>query len=159
MAIKNRNIIIFNKYKRLARLWQFFFTSSGLIMVATIVAGIFFTKQLVWTPLSFVDLGEIMNNQLTITEASFAGLDKNKEPFNVKIAKAYKENNNSDVLFIENIEGNVVRFNKDKKINSKITALKGKYLIKEKKLIFFGDVNVISSNGDKLFTKELIIKL
>ena len=128
-------------------------------MVATIVAGIFFTKQLVWTPLSFVDLGEIMNNQLTITEASFAGLDKNKEPFNVKIAKAYKENNNSDVLFIENIEGNVVRFNKDKKINSKITALKGKYLIKEKKLIFFGDVNVISSNGDKLFTKELIIKL
>lgn len=128
-------------------------------MVATIVAGIFFTKQLVWTPLSFVDLGEIMNNQLTITEASFAGLDKNKEPFNVKIAKAYKENNNSDILFIENIEGNVVRFNKDKKINSKITALKGKYLIKEKKLIFFGDVNVISSNGDKLFTKELIIKL
>lgn len=128
-------------------------------MVATIVAGIFFTKQLVWTPLSFVDLGEIMNNQLTITEASFAGLDKNKEPFNVKIAKAYKENNNSDILFIENIEGNVVRFNKDKKINSKITALKGKYLIKEKKLIFFGDVNVISNNGDKLFTKELIIKL
>ena len=128
-------------------------------MVATIVAGIFFTKQLVWTPLSFVDLGEIMNNQLTITEASFAGLDKNKEPFNVKISKAYKENNNSDILFIENIEGNVVRFNKDKKINSKITALKGKYLIKEKKLIFFGDVNVISSNGDKLFTKELIIKL
>lgn len=159
MAIKNRNVIIFNKYKRLARLWQFLFTGSGLIMVATIVAGIFFTKQLVWTPLSFVDLGEIMNNQLTITEASFAGLDKNKEPFNVKIAKAYKENNNSDVLFIENIEGNVVRFNKDKKINSKITALKGKYLIKEKKLIFFGDVNVISSNGDKLFTKELIIKL
>ncbi len=128
-------------------------------MVATIVAGIFFTKQIVWTPLSFVDLGEIMNNQLTITEASFAGLDKNKEPFNVKIAKAYKENNNSDILFIENIEGNVVRFNKDKKINSKITALKGKYLIKEKKLIFFGDVNVISNNGDKLFTKELIIKL
>lgn len=128
-------------------------------MIATIVAGIFFTKQLIWTPISFVDIGEIMNNELTITEASFAGLDKNKEPFSVKIAKAYKEKDNSDILFIENIEGNVVRFDKDKKIENKIKASKGKYLIKEKKLIFLGDVSVVSSNGDKLFTKELIIKL
>ena len=32
-------------------------------------------------------------------------------------------------------------------------------LINEKRIIFSGDVKVISDNGDKLFTKELIIKL
>ena len=159
MIKKNRSSIIFDKYKKLTKIWQFFFTGWGLLMVASLVAGALFTKQLAWTKISFIDINDIINNQLTVIDASFSGLDKNKEPFNIKFSKLYREHDKPDILFIENIKGSVVRFDKDKKISNKISATRGKYLIKEKRIIFSGDVKVISDNGDKLFTKELIIKL
>jgi hypothetical protein len=44
MKQDNRNFIIFSKHRRLTRLWQFFFTGWGLVMVAVLAAAPLLTK-------------------------------------------------------------------------------------------------------------------
>ena len=71
----SRTFIIFSKHRRLQRLWQFFFTGWGLVMVAALVAGGLFTHQLLWTPISAVNMKDIATNQFKMTYASFSGVE------------------------------------------------------------------------------------
>jgi LPS export ABC transporter protein LptC len=128
-------------------------------MIAALVAGILFSKQLLWTPISAINMKEISSNQFKMSGASFAGTDKNGQPFTISAATARQEYDNPDMIYVEKIHGTTVRIENDRKIKENITANSGYYSRRNKTITLYGNVRVDSENGDKVFTDELVIKL
>lgn len=159
MKQDRRAFIIFSKHRRLTRLWQFFFTGWGLVMVAALVAGSLFTRQLLWTPISAINMTDIVSNQFKMTNASFAGTDKNGEPFRIHAATARQEYDTPEIIYMDNISGTTTRVSGNQKITDNISARTGRYDRANRRIVLTGNVHVDSSNGDKLITKELVIKL
>ena len=109
MKQDRRNFIIISKHKRLMRLWQFFFTGWGFVMIVILVAASLFTKQILWTPITAINMHNIVSNQFTMTNASFTGTDKNNNPYKIHAVSGHKKYNNSDVIFLEKPSGTVTR--------------------------------------------------
>lgn len=154
-----RNFIIFTKHRRLKRLWQFFFTGWGLVMVAALIAGSLFTRQLLWTPISAINMTDIVSNQFKMSNASFAGTDTNGEPFKIHAASGRQEYDKPDIIFLDAVSGTIRRESDGQKITDNIVANTGQYNRKTKTITLNGNVRVDSSNGDKVRTQELVIKL
>ncbi len=154
-----RNFIIFFKHRRLKRLWQFFFTGWGLVMVAALIAGSLFTRQLLWTPIAAINMTDIVSNQFKMSNAEFSGTDTNGEPFYIKAASGRQEYNQPNVILLEKVSGNTIRISDGKKIKDDIIADHGQYDRVKKTITLKGNVSVDSSNGDKIRTKELVVKL
>ena len=161
MTVHNdkRNFIIFSKHRRLKRLWQFFFTGWGLVMIAALVAGALFTKQILWTPISAINMTDIVSNQFKMSGASFVGTDKNGEPFKIRAKTGYQEYDNPDIIFLDTVSGTTSRQTNGTKITDSITANHGQYNRAKKTITLTGNVRVDSSNGDKIRTHELVIRL
>lgn len=154
-----RNFIIFTKHRRLKRLWQFFFTGWGLVMVAALIAGSLFTRQLLWTPISAINMTDIVSNQFKMSHASFSGTDKNGEPFEIYADSGRQEYDKPDIILLDKVSGTTTRITDGKKITDHITANTGSYDRSKKTITLTDNVRVNSSNGDKIRTDELVIKL
>ena len=159
MGNDRRNFIILAKHKRLQRLWQFFFTGWGLVMVAALVAGALFTKPLLWTPISAINMTDIVSKQFKMSGAAFVGTDKNGEPFKIYAKLGYQEYENPDIIFLDDVAGTVNRITSNGKITDNVTANKGQFNRVKKTITLIGNVKIDSSNGDKIRTKELVVKL
>ncbi len=159
MQQNQRNFIIISKHKRLTRLWQFFFTGWGLVMVVVLVAASLLTKQILWTPISAINMHDIVTNQFKMTNAYFVGTDKDSNPFKIYAQTGRKEYNKPDIIFLEKPSGNIVRVTDNKKITDKISATTGQFNLKSKLLKLKGKVRVDSSTGDKILTDEMVIQL
>ena len=144
-----RNFIIFTKHRRLKRLWQFFFTGWGLVMVAALVAGSLFTKQILWTPITAINM----------TGASFVGTDKNGNPFQIHAKSGYQSYEEPDIIYLNTVSGKITRQSNGTNVTDNIHANSGQYNRKNKKITLTGNVRVDSSNGDKVRTTELVIRL
>ena len=70
-------------------------------MVAALVAGSLFSKQLLWTPISAVNMTDIVTNQFKMTNASFAGTDKNGDPFKIRATSGRQEYDNPDIIILD----------------------------------------------------------
>lgn len=128
-------------------------------MVAALVAGSLFTKQLLWTPISAINMIDVITNQFKMTGASFAGMDKNGEPFKLRAASARQEYQHPDIIFMERVSGTTTRVSNGQKIVDTISANTGKYDRSDKTIKLNGNVHIDSSNGDRVITKELVIRL
>ncbi len=128
-------------------------------MVAALVAGALFTKQLLWTPISVINMADIVTNQFKMSNAAFVGTDKNGEPFKLRARVGYQEYDSPDIVYMDTVSGTVSRVMGGAKIIDNIVAKQGQYNRKNKTITLMGDVRVDSSNGDKLRTDELVIKL
>lgn len=159
MAPDKRHFIILHKHRRLTRLWQFLFTGWGLVMVAALVSCAVFTKQLLWTPITAVNMIEVTANQFKMTNARFSGLDKNGEPFSVNAKIAIKKYDNPDIIYLTTVDGKIVRIQDDEKIIDDIRATSAEYDQTNRIITLIGDVYVDSDNGDKIITKEMVIRL
>lgn len=159
MQQNQRNFIIISKHKRLTRLWQFFFTGWGLVMVAVLVAASFFTKQILWTPIRAINMRDVVTNQFKMSNASFVGTDKDGNPFKIQAVSGRKEYNKPDIIFLEKPSGTIARTTQGKKITDKVSAARGQFNLKTKELNLNGNVRVDSSNGDKIQTDEMVIQL
>jgi hypothetical protein len=159
MNTDKRTFIIFTKHRRLKRLWQFFFTGWGLVMIAALVAGSLFTKQLLWTPISAINMNDIVANQFKMSNASFVGTDKDGKPFKIHAKIGYQEYENPDIIFMKTVSGVINRTNGNETIVDNIAANTGQYNNVKKTITLLGDVKIDSSNGDRVRTKELVIKL
>ena len=155
----NRTFIIFSKHRRLQRLWQFFFTGWGLVMVAALVAGALFTHQLLWTPISAVNMADITTNQFKMTDASFSGIDRDGNPFQIHATTARQEYDQPDIIFLDSVRGKITRKIDGKPETNNITANRGRYDIKSKRVTLSGNVRIESTTGDKALTDEMVIKL
>ena len=154
-----RTFIIFSKHRRLQRLWQFFFTGWGLVMVAALVAGALFTRQLLWTPITAIDMKDIATNQFKMTDANFSGLDRDGNPFHIHAQVARQEYDQPDIVFMDTIRGNITRSVDGKPERNDVSANRGKYEIKLKRVTLSGNVKMKSSTGDVAMTDEMVIKL
>lgn len=159
MQTSKRNFIIFSKHRRLMRLWQFFFTGWGLVMVAALVAGTLFSHQLLWTPISAINMTDIVTNQFKMTNASFAGIDKNGDPFKIHAVSGRQEYDKPDIIILDTVSGTITRRTDNQKITDNITANTGVYNRTNKTITLHKNVIINSSNGDKLLTNELVIRL
>lgn len=128
-------------------------------MVAALVAGSLFTKQILWTPISAINMTDIVTNQFKMSGAAFVGTDKNGEPFKLRAKTGYQEYDNPDVIFLDTVSGTISRVTNKVKVTDNIRANRGQYNRKKKTITLTGNVNVDSSNGDKLRTNELVIRL
>jgi len=159
MKKNQRNFIIISKHKRLTRLWQFFFTGWGLVMVAVLVAASLLTKQILWTPISAINMHDVVTNQFKMTNASFVGTDKDGNPFKINALSGRQEYKKPDIILLEKPSGVVTRNTENGKVTDKVSATTGKFNIKTKELKLRGHVRVDSSNGDKILTEEMVIQL
>jgi len=154
-----RNFIIFSKHKRLTRLWQFFFTGWGLVMVVVLVAAPFLTKQILWTPIQAVNMRDIVTNQFKMTNASFSGTDKDGNPFKINAISGHQEYGKPDIVFLEKPSGTITRNTSKGKVTDKVSATNGQFNHKENVLTLIGNVRINSSNGDKIQTNKMVIRL
>ena len=159
MQQNRRSFIIFSKHKRLTRLWQFFFTGWGLVMVAILVAAPFLTKQILWTPIRAVNMRDVVTNQFKMTNASFFGIDKDGNPFKIHATSGHQEYGKPDIVFLEKPSGIITRETSKGKITDKISAISGQFNHKENILTLIGNVRINSSNGDKIITDKMVIRL
>ncbi len=159
MKQNQRNFIIISKHKRLTRLWQFFFTGWGLVMVAVLVAASLFTKQILWTPITAINMKDVVHNQFKMTNATFVGTDRDNNPFKINAVSGNQEYDKPDIVFLIKPSGTIVRNTTNGKIKDEISASRGQFNHKEKILKLTGNVRVNSSNGDKIRTDEMVIKL
>lgn len=102
---------------------------------------------------------DIVSKQFKMSGAAFVGTDKNGEPFTLRAKTGYQEYDNPDIVLMETVSGTVNRKSDGKKITDNITARNGKYNRTNKTVVLTGDVRVDSSNGDKIRTDELVIRL
>lgn len=128
-------------------------------MVAALVAGSLFTKQLLWTPITAVNMTDIVSNQFKISGASFAGTDTNGEPFKLRAASGRQEYGKPDIIFLESVSGTVVRRTSGERITDNIRANRGRYDRRAQTVTLSGNVRIDSSNGDKILTDELVVRL
>jgi hypothetical protein len=155
----SRTFIIFSKHRRLQRLWQFFFTGWGLVMVAALVAGVLFTHQLLWTPISAINMKDIATNQFKMTHASFSGVDRDGNPFHIRAETARQEYDQPDIIYLDTIRGNITRKVDGKPERNDVSARMGQYNIRAKRVTLIGNVRMESTTGDKIITDEMVIKL
>lgn len=159
MKQDRRNFIIISKHKRLMRLWQFFFTGWGLVMIAGLIAASLFTKQILWTPITAINMRDIVSNQFKMTNANFTGTDKDNNPFKIHADSGYQEYNKPDIVFLENPSGTITRSTDKGKVIDNVTAKSGQFNHKDKILTLIGDVQVESSNGNKIKTGKMVLRL
>ena len=154
-----RSFIIFSKHRRLKRLWQFFFTGWGLVMVAALIAGSLFTRQLLWTPISAINMTDIVSNQFKMSNASFSGTDENGAPFQIHARSGRQEYDEPTIILLDDVSGTITRDKNGVPVTDNITANTGRYDRISKTITLLDNVHVDSSNGDKIRTDELVIKL
>ncbi len=127
--------------------------------MTALVAGALSTRQLLWTPISAVNMQDIVSNQFKMSGAVFAGVDKNGEPFRIRARVGRQEYGKPDVIFMDDVAGTLRRVADGKKITDNITARTGEYNRAAKTITLNGNVRVDSSTGDKVLTEELVIRL
>lgn len=159
MIPNKRNFILFSKHKRLIRLWQCLFTGWGLLLICIIIATSLVTKQILWTPISAINMSEITNNQFQINNLDFAGIDSDGNPFKLQAKKCRQEYKNIDIIVFEHVSGTITKQQNGKKTVNDISAKIGIYNRTTKTITLKGNVVLISNTGDKIFTNELVIKL
>ena len=159
MKKNKRSFIIIRKHRRWQRLWQFFFTGWGLVMVAALVAGALFTHQLLWTPISAIDMKDIATNQFKMTDASFSGKDRDGYPFTIHAETARQEYDQPDIVFMDIIRGKITRNINGQLETNDVSANHAMYNIKLKRVTLSGNVHMNSSTGDKILTDEMVLKL
>ena len=102
---------------------------------------------------------DIVSNQFKMSGASFAGTDQNGEPFKIRAKTARQEYDNPDVIYLDIVSGTVSRQTNGQKITDDISARSGEYNRSGKTITLRGNVRINSSNGDKVLTEELVIRL
>ncbi len=129
-------------------------------MIAALVAGALFTHQLLWTPISIINMTDVIQNQFKMSSASLVGTDSKGNPFKITAASGRLEYEQPDIVILEKISGYTTQIQNGKKDILNFSANSGKYNVKTKVLQLTENVSIISKNDNhELQTPELIIRL
>lgn len=128
-------------------------------MVVALIATSLFTRELLWTPISAINMTDIVTNQFKMSNASFAGTDQNGEPFRLRAKTGRQEYDNPNIIYMDSVSGNAIRVQDGERVKYDFVANTGEYNRKAKNIRLIGNVKIYISNGDKIFTDEMVIKL
>ena len=159
MTKSKRNFIIISKHRRWQRLWQFFFTGWGLVMVAALVAGALFTKQLLWSPISAINMRDVISNQFKMSGASFSGVDTNGGPFKINAATGHQKYDNPDVIYLDTVSGFTTKNKDGKPVKVTFSAVKGEFNRAKKTIKLIKHVRIKTDQEQEIQTEELVIRI
>ena len=129
-------------------------------MVAALAAAPFFTKQILWTPISAINMTDIVTNQFKMTGAAFVGTDTDGSPFRLRADTGYQTYDSPDTIFLTSVTGQRTRRDADGTTTTQnIRANTGEYNRTAKTIILRGNVRVNSSDGNNAITNEMVIRL
>lgn len=101
----------------------------------------------------------IQMNQFKMQNASFSGTDEEGKPFQIRAEIAYQTYESSEKIILERVWGNIERTQDGKSIRDIITADSAIFDKSKSTLNLKTNVRVNSSNGDKILTDEMVVKL
>ena len=128
-------------------------------MVASLVAGALFTRQLLWSPISAINMTDVTANQFKMYGASFQGKDSNGEPFKIIAATGRQEYDQPNIIFMDKVSGYTTQIQNGEKVIHNFSAKTGEYNREQKTVTLRGNVHVKSDNGNEIQTKELVIRI
>ena len=128
-------------------------------MIAALVIGALFTRQLLWSPISVINMTDIISNQFKMSGAIFNGIDANGEPFRIVAETGRQEYDNPDIIFLDRVSGNTTQVQNGQKIIYKFSANTGEYNRVKKTVTLTGNVRIKSDDGNELQTKELVVRI
>ncbi len=128
-------------------------------MVAALVAGALFTHQLLWSPISAINMTDVTSNQFKMSGAIFHGTDANGEPFRIVAATGRQEYDNPDIIFLDRVSGYTTKIQNGKKTVYNFSANAGEYNRAKKTVKMIGNVHIKSSDGSEIQTNELVVKI
>jgi hypothetical protein len=144
---------------RRGRIWQFFFTGWGLFCTIILLMSPFIFKNITWTILDSINMSSIEQNNLSITNLMLSGVNKDGDPFAIKASTALQKFDEPDATYFENPVATVVRVKNGAKVRDEITALRGKFLNDQQKIILSRNVRIKSSDGTTTTANEMEIDL
>ncbi len=159
MTESKRNFIIISKHRRWQRLWQFFFTGWGLVMVAALVAGALFTKQLLWSPISAINMRDVISNQFKMSGASFAGTDSKGGPFKITAKTGHQKYDNPDVIYLDTVAGYTTQVKEGKNTKVVFSATNGEFNRAKRTIKLIKNVRVKSDDEKEIQTDELVVRI
>ena len=77
---------------------------------------------------------DVVSNQFKMTNASFAGMDKDNNPYKIHANTGYKKYDKPNIVFLEKPSGTIARTTQGKKITDKVSAARGQFNLKTKEL-------------------------
>ncbi len=128
-------------------------------MVAALVAGALFTKQLLWSPISSINMHDVISNQFKMSGATFTGVDKEGEPFQITAQTGRQEYDNPDVIFLDQVSGYTIKPKNGKKTKIIFSAAKGEFNRAKKTIKLIKNVRVKSGNEQEIQTEELVVRI
>ncbi len=128
-------------------------------MVAALVAGALFTKQLLWSPISSINMRDVISNQFKMSGASFTGIDKNGEPFKITAATGRQEYDKPDVIYLDTVAGYTTQQKNGKKTKITFSAARGEFNRAKKTIKLIHNVRIKSGNEQEVQTEELVVRI
>jgi len=128
-------------------------------MLAALAAGALFTKQIMWTPIPTINMNDVVTNQFKMTNATFAGVDKDGNPFTIHAATGRQEYQKPDIIFLTSVSGQITHVRDKQKVTDNVKSKKAEFDRVKKVITLLEDVHVDSTNGDKMLTDELVVQL
>ena len=159
MKTSGRQFLISRGNFRLQRLWRFFFTGWGLIMLSALVAGAILQRSQLWTPITAIDMAGITRDMFKMNILEFNGTDSKDNPFTLRAQIAYQSYERPEDIIMEQVSAKIVREEGKKRITDNISARKGIFNREEKTMLLSGNVKVISSDGNQVFANEMMIRM
>ena len=159
MNPSNWQFFISRRHRRRNALWRSFFTGWGLFFTIVLVASPFVFKNITWAILDAVDMDTIRQNNLSVTNLSLAGTNKDGDPFSISARSAIQRFSDPDAIHFDRVVANVVRVRNKQKIRDKITADTGRFHKNARKVVLDGNVRVNSSDGTSASANEMEIDL
>lgn len=128
-------------------------------MVAALVAGALFTKQLLWSPISSINMHDVVSNQFKMSGASFTGVDKDGEPFKITAATGHQEYDKPDVIYLDTVAGYTIQQKNGKKTKITFSAARGEFNRTKKTIKLIHNVRIKSDNEQEVQTEELVVRI
>lgn len=128
-------------------------------MIAALIAGALFTKQLLWSPISAINMHDVVSNQFKMSGATFYGTDQNGGPFKITAETGRQEFDNPDTIFLERVSGYMTVIENGKKNMHTFSANGAEYNRANKKVRLIGNVKVKSDEGEVYESNELVIQI
>ncbi len=128
-------------------------------MVAALVAGALFTKQLLWSPISAINMHDVISNQFRMSGASFTGVDKEGEPFKITAATGRQEYDNPDVIYLDQVAGYTIKPRNGQKTKITFSANMGEFNRVKKTIRLIKNVRIKSGNEQEIQTQELVVQI
>ena len=102
---------------------------------------------------------DVISNQFKMSGATFTGVDKNGDPFQITAQTGRQEYDTPDIIFLDVVSGYTTKMQNGKKTKITFSAAKGEFNRAKKTIKLIKNVRVKSGNEQEIQTEELVVRI